>query len=108
MGFHVLWPRSTAAVRSAPRVASGRPFGRRLSEPLFSRLTIAARIVAIALTLAVPLNLVIIAVIWRLSEAAIETQRTSLLYTARSVTAAVDAKIDSYIALGQGLGRLPT
>jgi PAS domain S-box-containing protein len=63
---------------------------------------------AIVLTLAVPLNLAIIAVIWHLSEAAIETQRTSLLYTARSVAAAADAKLGEYMALAQALARSPT
>ncbi|MGA7324430.1 MAG: PAS domain-containing protein, partial [Rhodomicrobium sp.] len=70
-------------------------------------MTIAARITAIAVTLAVPLNLVIFAVIWRLSEAASEAQRTSLLYTARSVAAAVDAKLGEYVALAQALARSP-
>ncbi|MGA7325565.1 MAG: PAS domain S-box protein, partial [Rhodomicrobium sp.] len=85
--------------------------GRRLrcwfSERLFSRFTISARITAITLTLAVPLNLLIFTVIWRLSEAANETQRTSLLYTARSVAAAADAKLGEYVTLAQALARSP-
>jgi PAS domain S-box-containing protein len=78
-----------------------------LSKRLFSRLSIAARVTAITLTLAVPLNLVIAAVIWDLSKAANEAQRTSLLYTAQSVAAAVDAKLDRYSALTQSLSRSP-
>jgi PAS domain S-box-containing protein len=81
--------------------------GRWLSKPSLSRWTIGARLTAITLALAVPLNLVILAVIWRLSEAANEAQRASLLYTARSVVAAVDAKLDRYVGLAQALSRLP-
>ncbi len=73
----------------------------------FSRLTIAGRLAAIVLTLAVPLNLVIFAVVWRLADAASETQRASLLYNARSIAAAVDAELEKYMALGQALARSP-
>jgi PAS domain S-box-containing protein len=56
---------------------------------------------------AVPLNLVNIAVIWHLSEAASEAQRSSLLYTARSVAAAIDAKLSQYMTLAQALASSP-
>ncbi|MFZ0572649.1 MAG: HWE histidine kinase domain-containing protein [Rhodomicrobium sp.] len=72
-----------------------------------SRWTIGARIIAIVLALAVPLNLVIVAVVWHLAEVASETQRTSLLYTAQSVAATVDAKLGEYIALAKVLGSSP-
>ncbi len=98
---------SRSAVRSGFRGGLGGRLGCWLSERLFSRFSIAARITAIALTLAVPLNLVIAAVIWRLSEAARETQQTSLLYTARSVSAAVDAKLGEYMDFAQALARSP-
>src|SRR5262249_12673883 len=52
-------------------------------------------------------NLVITAVIWHLLEAASEAQRTSLIYTARSVAAAVDAKLGEYSALVRMLARSP-
>src|SRR5262249_48597797 len=78
-----------------------------LARSPFARLTIAARITAIALILAVPLNLVIVAVIWHLSRAASEAQQTGLLYTARSVGAAVEAKLGEYMALNQALARSP-
>jgi len=42
-----------------------------------------------------------------LSEAASDAQRTSLLYTAQSVAAAVDAKLDKYMALAQALASSP-
>jgi PAS domain S-box-containing protein len=75
--------------------------------PSFSGWTIAARITVVVLTLAVPLNLAIFTVIWHLSETANEAQRTNLLYTARSVAAAVDAKLGEYMALGRALARSP-
>ena len=74
----------------------------------FSRLSIAARITAIALTLVLPLNLVVGAVIWHLSDAAGEAQRTSLLYAARSIVAASDAKLGEYTALAEALARSPS
>jgi hypothetical protein len=86
----------------------GRWTQRWLSNSAFSGLTVTTRITAIALTLAVPLNLAIIAIIWHLSETAVETQRTSLLYTARSIAAAADAKLDRYMALAEALARSPS
>jgi PAS domain S-box-containing protein len=77
------------------------------AKPPFPRVTVNARLIAIVLTIAVPLNLVVAAVIWRLASAANETQRASLIYTARSVAAAVDAELGKYIALAQVLSRSP-
>src|SRR5215831_4313053 len=73
----------------------------------FPRATINARLIAIVLTLAVPLNIVVIAVIWSLASAANATQRASLLYSARSIAAAVDAELGKYIALAQVLSHSP-
>ncbi|MGA7327027.1 MAG: cache domain-containing protein, partial [Rhodomicrobium sp.] len=99
-----------SALKSAASASDG-PLDRRLkrwpSVPSFSHWTISARIAAVVLTLAVPLNLVIAGAVWHLSKAANETQRTSLLYTAHSVAAAVDAKLGEYMALGQALARSP-
>jgi PAS domain S-box-containing protein len=100
---------SAAALKStgaSDRAHCGRS-KRWLSVPRFSHWSIGARIAAVVLTLAVPLNLVIAGVVWHLSEAASETQRTSLLYAARSVAAAVDAKLGEYMALAQALARSP-
>jgi PAS domain S-box-containing protein len=97
----------TSAFRCAALAALGKFFERSLSVRAFSRLSIPVRITVIVLGLALPLNLVIAAVIWRLSDAANETQRTSLLYTARSVAAAVDAKLEQYIALAQAVAQSP-
>ncbi len=109
MSWHLPEPRSAPAVQSAPGGSDsvlGSRF-KRLSVPRFSRWTIAARITAIVLSLALPLNLVIVAAVWHSSRAASEAQRTSLLYTARSVAAAVDAKLGQYTALAQALARSP-
>ena len=73
----------------------------------FPRTTINARLIAIVLTLAVPLNIVVAAVIWSLASAASATQRASLLYSARSIAASVDAELGKYIALAQVLSRSP-
>jgi PAS domain S-box-containing protein len=55
----------------------------------------------------VPLNLVIFAVVWHLARASSEAQRTSLLYTARSIGRAADAELGKYMALAQALSRSP-
>jgi PAS domain S-box-containing protein len=75
--------------------------------PHFKNWTIAARLIAIVIALALPLNLVVIAVIWNLNSAASEAQRASLLYSARSVAAAVDAELLKYIAVAQTLSGSP-
>src|SRR5215813_15265857 len=77
------------------------------ATPPFPYATINARLIAIVLTLAVPLNIVVAAVIWSLVSTANETQRASLLYSARSIAAAVDAELGKYIALAQVLSRSP-
>jgi PAS domain S-box-containing protein len=69
--------------------------------------TITSRLIAIVIALALPLNLVIVAVIWNLDRAADEAQRTNLLYAARSLAAAVDAELDKCITLAQALSRSP-
>src|SRR5215468_1134290 len=73
----------------------------------FASWTIAARLMAIVVALALPLNLVVVAVIWNLDSAADEAKRASLLYSARSLAAAVDAELSKYIALAQALSRSP-
>src|SRR5262245_53535338 len=77
------------------------------ATPPFPYATINARLIAIVLTLAVPLNIVVAAVIWSLVSGANETQRASLLYSARSIAAAVDAELGKYIALAQVLSHSP-
>ena len=80
---------------------------RRFADLRVFRSTIAARIAAIVLTLAVPLNLVVFAVVWHLASASSEAQRTSLLYTAHSIARAADAELGKYMALALALSRSP-
>jgi signal transduction histidine kinase/CheY-like chemotaxis protein len=72
-----------------------------------SRLSIPWRLALLVLALAVPLNLIALTVIWGLVDRATNEQRASLLYTARSIAAGVDAKLGKYIALGEALARSP-
>jgi hypothetical protein len=73
----------------------------------FSRLSISKRLILLVFALALPLNLVIVGVIWNLVSRADEAQRTSLLYTARSIAAGVDAELGKFIALSESLARAP-
>ena len=59
------------------------------------------------LALAVPLNLVNLAVVWHLAGASSQAQRTGLLYTARSIALAADAELGKYMALALALSRSP-
>lgn len=71
------------------------------------RWSISRRLMLLVLALAIPLNIVIFSVVWRLADAAANAQRTSLLYTARSIAAGVDAQIGKYVALAQSLSSSP-
>jgi PAS domain S-box-containing protein len=73
----------------------------------FSRWTIKTRISVLVLALVVPVNLLIFAVIWYVANSASQTQQASMQYTARSVAAAVDAKLGEYITLAELLARSP-
>jgi two-component sensor histidine kinase len=75
--------------------------------PRLARTTINSRLIAIVLTLAVPLNMVVVAVIWRLASVADEMQRMSLLYASRSIATAVEAELGKYAALGRVLSLDP-
>ena len=74
----------------------------------FNHLSISGRLILLVLGLALPLNLVIVGVIWDLVQRANEVQRTSLLYAARSIAAGVDAELGKYAALAEALSRSPT
>ena len=98
------------AENSAPRAIFSR-----LAEHLASlqrkagfSLSISGRSISLVLALALPLNLVIVGVIWGLYSRANDAQRTSLLYAARSIAAGVDAELGKYITLGEALARSPT
>jgi PAS domain S-box-containing protein len=97
-------------VQSAPGVLLRAAVGKFAGLPAawhLVNLTITGRLLAIVIALALPLNLVVVAVIWNLDRAADEAQRTSLMYAARSLAAAVDAELDKYITLAQALSRSP-
>ena len=105
--MHLPAPRTLAAAKSSPMASAIDRPPYRWNFPLrFSRWSIAARLTAIVLALAIPLNLVIASVDWHLAEAA-KDGRTSLLYTARSIAAAADAKLGGYIALANVLATSP-
>jgi len=73
----------------------------------FNSLGIPGRLALLVLALALPLNLVIVGVIWGLVGRANDAQRASLLYTARSIAAGVDAEIGKYMTLAQSLASSP-
>jgi signal transduction histidine kinase len=68
---------------------------------------IAQPLILLVLALALPLNLIIVGVIWSLVSRANEVQRTSLLYAARSIAAGVDAELGKYVAVAEALSRSP-
>src|SRR5262249_14594766 len=72
-----------------------------------NRLSIPWRLGLLVLALALPLNLIILGAIWTLDNQAIDAQRASLRYAARSITAGVDAELDKYIAVAELLARSP-
>ena len=75
--------------------------GRKRSS--LSRWSIGQRLGLLVAALAVPLNLLVIGVIFTLTSAASDAQRTNLLYTARSIAAGVDAHLEKYIAVSADL-----
>jgi signal transduction histidine kinase len=97
-------------MRAALRAISGRlPQGSawRSWKTAFNCLSIPRRLGLLVLALALPLNLVILGAIWGLTDQADKAQRASLLYTARSLAAAVDAELGKYVAQAESLARSP-
>jgi signal transduction histidine kinase len=107
-------PQYSRATRDAATSAQGAIYAR-LAKRLgglqpsaaFNRLSISARLILLVLALALPLNLVIVWVIWDLVNRANQVQRTSLLYAAQSIAAGVDAELGKYVALAETLSRSP-
>ena len=97
---------ATSALRAISALLAKRLAGLQPSAA-FNRLSISARLILLVLGLALPLNLVIVGVIWDLVQRANEVQRTSLLYAARSIAAGVDAELGKYMALAEALSRSP-
>ena len=79
---------------------------RGITLPL-ARATINVRLIAIVLGLAVPLNVVVAVVIWRLAGDAFDAQCTSLVYAGRSLANGVDAVFSKYVSLAQVLANDP-
>ena len=102
--------RNPLAGRSAPAMRGAATYKALEPRPSlldFSSWTIGARIAAIVLALALPLNAVIVTAVWHLAKSTIEEQRASLLYTTRSMAAAAGAKLGEYMTLGHALARSP-
>src|SRR5438094_7105248 len=76
---------------------------------LFSldRWRVGHRLTALVVAIALPLNILIVAAIAGLAGSAIDAQRTTLLYTARSVASGVDAQLAKYVAIAADLQRSP-
>ena len=73
----------------------------------FARWSIRRRLAAVVLVTALPLTLLLAAAIFEMAQEASKAQRASLLYTARALAAAVDARIDKHITLGRALAASP-
>ena len=72
-----------------------------------NRLSIPWRLGLLVVTLALPLNLIIVGAIWVLVNQANNAQRASLLYSAQLIAAGIDAELGKYIALAELLVRSP-
>lgn len=60
------------------------------------------------LVTALPLTLLLAVAIWDMAVESADAQRTSMLYTARALAAAVDANIDKHATLGRTLATAPS
>ncbi|PPQ35451.1 hypothetical protein CH337_17075 [Rhodoblastus acidophilus] len=96
------------------RTKMGRWFGGLLNfierKPTVAALdswTIERRLTALVLALAVPLNILVVVVVWHVASAQQDYARNSLQYTARAVAQGVDAEVDKYIRLADALSRSP-
>jgi PAS domain S-box-containing protein len=69
----------------------------------FDRWRVGHRLIALVVAIALPLNILIVAAIAGLAGSAIEAQRTTLLYTTRSVASGVDAQLAKYVAIAADL-----
>jgi signal transduction histidine kinase/ActR/RegA family two-component response regulator len=111
----LLAPQHARSLSRGGATAALRAISTRLSKRLtglqrkvgFNRLSISARLILLVLALALPLNLIIVGVIWDLFSRADQVQRTSLLYAARSIAAGVDAELGKFVTLAEALSRSP-
>src|SRR5215831_12218944 len=90
---------------TAPKNAVLRAKARSFKPHLFSfeRWRVGHRLIALVVAIALPLNILIVAAIAGLAGSAIEAQRTTLLFTTRSVASAVDAQLAKYVAIAADL-----
>jgi PAS domain S-box-containing protein len=89
-------------LRTAPRERAGLERAG-LALLRLDRWRVGHRLIALVVAIALPLNLLIIAVIASLASSSIELQHTSLVYTARSVASGVDAQLAKYVAIAADL-----
>jgi signal transduction histidine kinase/ActR/RegA family two-component response regulator len=99
--------RATSVAQGALRNRLSKGLSGKFGKVAFNKLGIPGRLALLVLALALPLNLVIAGVIWGLVSRANDAQRTSLLYTARSIAAAVDAELGKYVTLAESLALSP-
>src|SRR6476659_4057192 len=88
-------------LRTAPKERAG------LALLKLHRWRVGHRLIALVVAIALPLNLLIVAVIVSLASSSIELQRTSLLYTARLMASGIDAQLANYIAIAADLQKSP-
>lgn len=92
---------------SASEMPAARSLVSRVRRPLHER-SLAFRLLAVVLALVVPLNALIVVAALNLTQAARDSQRSALLYSARSVAAGLDAALDKFRALAEALARSPS
>ena len=95
---------ATSALRAISAQLSKHLAGLRAA---FSGLGISGRLILLVLALAVPLNLIILGIIWVLVNQANDARRADLLYAARSIAAGVDAELGKHITLAELLAQSP-
>ena len=66
-------------------------------------LSIRSRLALLVIVVAVPLLLLSIAIVWRLTDREQEAQRDAIMYSSRAILSAVDAQLGKYVAVGQSL-----
>ncbi len=96
-----------STISSFGRLLDRSPRFRRPSRIDPTRWTISQRLGLVVAALALPLNILVVAVIFNLASSSAELQKTGLLYSARSVAAGVDAHLGKYIAVANDLMRSP-
>ncbi|WP_170149825.1 sensor histidine kinase [Rhodoplanes roseus] len=71
-------------------------------------MTIRQRLILIVLAVTVPMVLLSVGIVWRLTERERATNTQAILYASRSIASAVEAQLATYVAVGQALARAPS